>query len=440
LLFALGLTLGPVAAPAQISAPAQPQAATPAPTTTPSPPKFIFLDEQALALGVERVKAGDAFLQSAYKALLARADRALKTAPRTVVDKPRPAPSGDPRDYMSRGPYWWPNPATPDGLPYIRRDGQRNPEAVQGAMDSQRLQDMIGDVLHLALAWRHTGDKRYADKAAQMLRVWFIEPATRMNPHLRYAQGIPGILDGRGIGIIDTRDLWGAIDGAALLVDAGSFSRAEQDQMRGWFREYAQWLRDSDNGREEAAAYNNHGVFYDAQLTGFLLFSGEMVAARRLVLAARTLRVAGQIDKAGRLPFELDRTRPFHYTGFTMQAFTQLARHGQLVERLADTLPADDPRCAHPQWRCPVGLWEGNDEGRSLRAGLLVLAAAVLKPSSLAQPTAVEPTPPYESAVQALLVARHALGDKAFDAALLKLHAQVPHNVHWLLWPMHQRL
>jgi hypothetical protein len=294
---------------------------------------------------------------------------------------------------------------------------------------------MIGDVLHLALAWRHTGDKRYADKAAQMLRVWFLEPATRMNPHLRYAQGIPGIVEGRGIGLIDTRDLWGVIDGAALLVDATSLSRAEHEQLRAWFRAYAQWLRDSDIGREEAAAYNNHGVFYDAQLAGFLLFTGDTLAARRLVLAARTLRVAGQIDKTGRLPFELDRTRPFHYTGFTLQAFTQLARHGQMVERLADTVPADDPRCAHPQWACPVSLWEGAADGRSLRAALAVLADAVLQPASLAPPTTVEPRPPYESAVPALLMARHALGGKTLDAALHKLHTQAPEQIHWLLWP-----
>jgi hypothetical protein len=403
------------------------------------PPRFILLDEQAVAEGVARVKQGDPALQPAFRALMQRADKALKTSPRSVIDKPRPAPSGDPKDYMSRGPYWWPNPATANGLPYVRRDGQRNPEAAQGAMDSQRMQDMIGDVLSLALAWRHGGDERYADKAAEMLRAWFIEPRTRMNPHLRFAQGIPGIVEGRGIGLIDTRDLWGAIDGAALLLEAGSWSRDEHEQLRAWFRSYAAWLRDSDNGREEAAAYNNHGVFFDAQLAGFLLFVGEPEAARRIVLAARTLRVAGQIDKAGRLPFELDRTRPFHYTGFTLQAFTQLARHGQSVERLADTVPADDARCAHPQWRCPVSLWVGSAEGRSLVAALHVLAQAVVQPASLAPPTAVEPGPVYESAVQALLIARHVLGDKRLDPALDVLQEKVPAHVHWLLWPRPRR-
>lgn len=28
----------------------------------------------------------------------------------------------------SVGPYWWPDPSKPDGLPYIRKDGHKNPE------------------------------------------------------------------------------------------------------------------------------------------------------------------------------------------------------------------------------------------------------------------------------------------------------------------------
>jgi hypothetical protein len=32
---------------------------------------------------------------------------------------------------MSLAPYWWPDPKSPNGLPYIRRDGERNPEIKQ---------------------------------------------------------------------------------------------------------------------------------------------------------------------------------------------------------------------------------------------------------------------------------------------------------------------
>jgi Alginate lyase len=43
--------------------------------------------------------------------------------------------------------------------------------------------------------------------AAELLRVFFVDPKTRMNPSLQYAQAIPGVSPGRGYGIIDTLQL-----------------------------------------------------------------------------------------------------------------------------------------------------------------------------------------------------------------------------------------
>ena len=53
-----------------------------------------------------------------------RADEHLKKGPYSVTYKKALPPSGDKHDYISMGPYWWPNPKTADGLPYIRRDGE----------------------------------------------------------------------------------------------------------------------------------------------------------------------------------------------------------------------------------------------------------------------------------------------------------------------------
>ena len=51
-------------------------------------------------------------------------DLSLSDGPWSVMDKQHVPPSGDKHDYMSLGPYWWPDPDKPDGLPYIRRDGE----------------------------------------------------------------------------------------------------------------------------------------------------------------------------------------------------------------------------------------------------------------------------------------------------------------------------
>ena len=50
-------------------------------------------------------------------------------APRLPLgtDKTTEPPSGDRHEYWHPAPYWWPNPATADGLPYVWRYGERAP-------------------------------------------------------------------------------------------------------------------------------------------------------------------------------------------------------------------------------------------------------------------------------------------------------------------------
>lgn len=69
------------------------------------------------------------------------------------MDKTLVAASGNKHDYYSFPPYWWPNPDTQDGLPYIRKDGQTNPDANSDATDKNRLVKMSND----GQRWRWRG-------------------------------------------------------------------------------------------------------------------------------------------------------------------------------------------------------------------------------------------------------------------------------------------
>jgi Alginate lyase len=411
--------------------------------TAPSP-QLYTLDPEALALSRQRVRAGDASVAGSHAALMRRAETALRAPLRSVTHKTLTPPSGSKHDFMTRGPYWWPNPNTPNGLPYVRRDGQRNPEVADGALDVDCLAAMIADTRDLSLAFYFSNEPRYAQKAATVLRSWFLDPATRMNPNLRFAQGIPGIAEGRGTGLIDTRDLWLVIDAVALLAPSGAFTAADQTALRQWFVDYERWFSTSEPGLDEAAAYNNHGSYYDAQRAVFLLFIGEHARARRLLFDAQTLRLASQIDREGRLTFEVERTRPFHYTGFTLAPMAQMAHYARWLgspaaaatAAPASTLwAADDPRCLIRQLPCPLDLWHSHTDGRSLRMAMDYLARGIAEPARWPHTSALEPTLPLRSAIQAMLMAQRAYPAGSFAAAVRTLKAALPDDVAWLMWP-----
>ena len=164
---------------------------------------------------------------TAVDSLKKMAGRAMMQGSFSVMQKKMMPPSGDKHDYYSLGPYWWPNPDTPDGLPYVRHDGIRNPEYAD--YDRRALGEMATSVFTLALAWFYTGHEPYADKSVELLRTWFLDPSTRMNPHLEYGQAIPGRTEGRGIGIIETGSLVDVVNGIGMM--KGSEAMTEDDLM-----------------------------------------------------------------------------------------------------------------------------------------------------------------------------------------------------------------
>ena len=326
-------------------------------------PRVYALDAEALARAKRRIASGDPRIQPAYDRLLREAGAALLVPAASVMDKQRVPPSGDKHDYVSMGPYWWPNPAKRGGLPYVRRDGERNPE-IRVDYDAPRLAATTGAVTTLGLAYYFTDDEKYARRAALLLRTWFLDPATRMNPHLRYGQGIPGITQGRAAGIIETRSLVGVVDAIGMLERSPSWTAADDRGMAQWFSTYLGWLRSSPIGKGERNAHNNHGTWYDAQVASLALFTGDTGLARSTLATAGTRRIASQITADGRQPYELARTRSLAYSVMNLEGLcrlAELARHvgvdlwsyrsprGGSIRKALDYLaPYADPRRKWP--------------------------------------------------------------------------------------------
>lgn len=295
----------------------------------PAPRTFTWRGE-LLRDARERVLRGDAALRPALDALVRRADAALTLGPFTVTAKQRVPPSGDKRDYVSYGPYWWPDTTKPNGLPYVRRDGVVNQE-LRRESDVLRWYAFLDAVETLAHAHYFTGASRYAERAGLLLRTWFVDPATRMNPHMQYGQAIPGVTEGRGIGIIDTRDMGRLLDAITLLRGSSAVRPADDAAIMQWLRQYADWLANSAHGKDEADEANNHGTWYDAQRVALALFLGDTAQARSILERDTRQRIAAQIDSAGRQPLELARTRSLHYSVENLEGMTRLAEMGRHV-------------------------------------------------------------------------------------------------------------
>lgn len=279
----------------------------------------VFSLRPAELTAIKAALAADDTVAAAYRGLIARADKALAAKPASVMDKRSIPVSGDRHDYVSLARYWWPDPANPKG-PYRRRDGDTNPEVETNRFDRAALGRMVREADTLALAYYYSDDVKYAAGAARVIRTWFLDPATAMNPNMDFGQAVPGVSNGRAEGVLDGAGFVEVIDAAGLIAPSGALSAAETTALEGWFSRYVDWMRKSANGRGEAAAGNNHGIWYDAQLARFALFARRPEVARAVVDAFVKTRIDRQVDASGALPGELTRTRSFHYSLFALDA------------------------------------------------------------------------------------------------------------------------
>jgi hypothetical protein len=292
--------------------------------------RLIFENPATLAEVKKTLGDGSRKYSAALKQLIQDADASLRIAPLSVMEKAQLPPSGDKHDYMSLARYFWPNPKNTNGLPYIMRDGEVNPE-IHTITDYGNFGKMLDSVHTLAMAYYFTGHEKYAEHAAKMIRVWFLDPDTKMNPNLNFAQAVKGLNTGRPTGLIETREIGLVADAVGLMAGSKAWTAEDQKGLEDWFAKYLDWLLTSPNGREESKKSNNHGLWFDVQITSVALFAGREDAARKILEEAKNNRIGIQIEPDGSMPLELARTTSKHYIRFTLEGFFRLASIGERV-------------------------------------------------------------------------------------------------------------
>jgi len=291
---------------------------------------MVKLDFKRLAESKAKVKANDGAYMPAYHQLIKEADALLKYKPVSVMEKTDLPPSGDKHDYMSIGPYWWPDPSKPGGVPYIRKDGEVNPE-VKNFPDKTNMPKLCENVYILSLAHYFSDNEKYANHAGKLIKVWFLDEATAMNPNLKYGQAIKGVTEGRAEGIIEARHFIFLIDAVELLKGSENFNAGKQQHLKKWMMEFLSWMQNSQIGKDERDAKNNHGVWYDALNLSIANFVGDKDLANKIVQRAAQ-RLDEQMDDNGYFPLELARTTSMHYTAFILDAFTIIAQLSENTE------------------------------------------------------------------------------------------------------------
>ncbi len=254
--------------------------------------------------------------------IIERAEKSLGASCVHITDTAAECSRGTAHDYYSNGDYWWPNPETEDGLPYVRRDGESNPRAFFAHRIAMR--KTRTNIANLAAGYKISGDERYAEKAVRMLYEFFLDPTFCMAPNLRYAQAVPGVSDERGIGIIDGLHMIDIPFAIETLRSSPFMTPKIYSGLREWFSLLLNWLMTSKNGREERIHPNNHSICFYLQAAVYAVFTENTALVEECRRQYREFLIPLQQAPDGSFPQELARTKPYSYSIFVLDSIVAL--------------------------------------------------------------------------------------------------------------------
>ena len=287
----------------------------------------IYFSNDQIEAVKRAVDAHDEKIMPFVHELKKQADKMMKKGPWTITSVSAPTPSGNPHDYFSEGRYWWPNPKDPNGK-YIRKDGLTNPDIFRA--HTKMLNQVYDAVYYLSMAAYFLGNQKYADHAAKIISVWFLNPETKMNPNLNFAQAIRGVTEGRGTGIVDMHRYSMFPEAINLLEASGKWNNKDYNSLKNWFRQFLNWLLTSKNGKHEMNSGNNHATWWAAQAMAYSIFLNDTSVYNMLIEHTKKDLIGKEIEPNGSCPREEARTRSMHYSVFNQEAFSLICTMASL--------------------------------------------------------------------------------------------------------------
>ncbi|MEO8597796.1 MAG: alginate lyase family protein [Candidatus Solibacter sp.] len=272
----------------------------------------------------------EAWTLDSVRRLRADAEHRMKEGPWSVTNERPQGVAMDIHEYYSDAPYWWPQEGD-SKAPYVRRDGQTNPNRFTANRNA--LVSLCDAVFSLGAAAYLLDDQRAAQRAVRDINTWFLNPKTRMTPNLENAQTVRNYSNSsnvRAAGIIEGRAFIRAVQGMEFLAQTGYWDAREQAAVRKWFQEYLTWLTTSNAGNFEGRSGNNHASWWTAQVAAIATFVENEQLQKTAFNYYRDHIFPRQIKADGSAPREEARNRGLWYSAFNLEAMTMICRIAQI--------------------------------------------------------------------------------------------------------------
>ena len=284
--------------------------------------KAILLNN---AKAVSKPKSIDLNATQGFK----NANKALAFEVNPVTNKTKIPASNNKHDYLSYAPYKWPDNRKLDGLPWVTKDGEINPVSQGYDTDFKRTQEFFKVIETLSWAFYFSEDEKYATKVIELIKVWYINENTKVNPNINFGQAVPGAADGRKAGVQEWLRQYHVITALQIFEQAGVLPNTIKRDMGTWLTTYLRWLQTNKMAVEAGKTGQNHANHYNHQVLGLLLYLGRTEEAKQVIENAKYDRIAVQILPDGRQPKEMGRTRSVHYASLNLWSLTELTFIGK---------------------------------------------------------------------------------------------------------------